>query len=404
MLNENGSVTFDPTAAVTIQSLAGGETATDTFTFTISDGNGGFDTATATLTVLGVNDAPVVGGEFHDGIPEQVTAGEAFSFTLAAKAFTDVDIGDLLSYEAVQLVDGSYEAELPEWLSFDLVTRTFSGEPQTGDFGDYLILVRVTDQHGASASETFTLNVETPPPPPNEPPIINTDAATPTDHQAIAFDGAGYVDITHPEVFTGGDAYTYVARFNTSFAGDWQSIITVGNLSHNQAAQLWITPDGQLAYGINDIFEIGHDENEPTVNDGFWHTVAVVHDGTGNHSLYLDGTLIASALDVGSPDIASGSALIGSATLVGGGDHLFHGAIDDVSIWNVALTPSQIQDSLAQPPSGAQAGLISYYSFDFRISAIPSSTLPAPEMERHSEPLLMWAPVAQRSSGFPFRM
>ena len=58
-VNADGSYTYDPTGAATLQALAAGENTTDTFTYTVSDGNGGSDTATVTITVTGVNDAPV---------------------------------------------------------------------------------------------------------------------------------------------------------------------------------------------------------------------------------------------------------------------------------------------------------------------------------------------------------
>ncbi|NVK52153.1 MAG: cadherin-like domain-containing protein, partial [Flavobacteriaceae bacterium] len=51
-----GVVTYNPNGA--FESLASGETATDTFTYTISDGNGGTDTATVTITINGANDTP----------------------------------------------------------------------------------------------------------------------------------------------------------------------------------------------------------------------------------------------------------------------------------------------------------------------------------------------------------
>jgi VCBS repeat-containing protein len=54
------NITYDPTHVTALQALAVGETATDTFDYTVSDGHGGTDTATVTLTVAGVNDAPVV--------------------------------------------------------------------------------------------------------------------------------------------------------------------------------------------------------------------------------------------------------------------------------------------------------------------------------------------------------
>lgn len=52
------TVSYDPGAI--FDSLAEGEVATDTFTYTVDDGLGGSDVATVTVTITGVNDAPVI--------------------------------------------------------------------------------------------------------------------------------------------------------------------------------------------------------------------------------------------------------------------------------------------------------------------------------------------------------
>ena len=59
--NADGSFTYDPNGQ--FESLAAGETATDSFTYTVSDGNGGADTATVTITINGANDTPLAGDE-----------------------------------------------------------------------------------------------------------------------------------------------------------------------------------------------------------------------------------------------------------------------------------------------------------------------------------------------------
>ena len=59
-LNNDGTISYDPTGSATIQALGGDEALEDIFVYTVSDGNGGTDTATVTLTVAGVNDAPTV--------------------------------------------------------------------------------------------------------------------------------------------------------------------------------------------------------------------------------------------------------------------------------------------------------------------------------------------------------
>ena len=59
----NGVVSYDPEDNFFYLNV--GETATDYFFYTISDGKGGSDTAKVTVTITGVNDPPVVGGEFE---------------------------------------------------------------------------------------------------------------------------------------------------------------------------------------------------------------------------------------------------------------------------------------------------------------------------------------------------
>ena len=56
--NGDGTFTYDPNGQ--FESLAVGETATDSFTYTISDGNGGTDTATVTITITGLDESYVI--------------------------------------------------------------------------------------------------------------------------------------------------------------------------------------------------------------------------------------------------------------------------------------------------------------------------------------------------------
>jgi Ca2+-binding RTX toxin-like protein len=119
---------------------------------TASDLAGASATQDFALSVANTNDAPEVGA----GITAQsATEDSAFSYTVAANAFADVDAGDTLSYSAT-MADGS---ALPAWLSFDATTRTFSGRPLNADVGSLDVRVTATDLAGASASQSFSLGV-----------------------------------------------------------------------------------------------------------------------------------------------------------------------------------------------------------------------------------------------------
>ena len=51
----DGSYTYNPDVSTTLNTLAAGQSTTDTFTYTINDGFGGTDLATVTVTVSGAN-------------------------------------------------------------------------------------------------------------------------------------------------------------------------------------------------------------------------------------------------------------------------------------------------------------------------------------------------------------
>jgi Ca2+-binding RTX toxin-like protein len=127
-----------------------GFTGTDSFTYTVSDGFGG--TATATVTVTVVNSPPTVVNPIADQVAE---AQAAFNFQFNTGTFADVDTGDSLSYNATLLTGNP----LPDWLSFDPTTRTFSGTPSNANAGTLSILVRATDTAGNAVGDTFDLTV-----------------------------------------------------------------------------------------------------------------------------------------------------------------------------------------------------------------------------------------------------
>ncbi len=141
-VNANGSYTYTPTANYN---------GADSFTYTVSDGNGGSNTYTASITVNPVNDAPVA-----SDIPSiGATLGQPMQ-PLVVPAFTDIDSPNI-TYSAT-LADGS---PLPAWLSFDPVSRTFTGTPQAGSAGSYTLKVTGSDGE-LSASAGFTLLAQNP--------------------------------------------------------------------------------------------------------------------------------------------------------------------------------------------------------------------------------------------------
>ena len=154
-LNADGSFTYTPTA-----NYAG----TDSFTYRAHDGTVSSQPTTVTLNVAGTPDAPVVYAPITDAA---ASVGFAFTKTVPSSAFTDPD-GDTLTYTAT-LADGS---DLPDWLTFNAATRTFSGSPADGDIGTISVKVTATDATALNASDVFDIAVSDAPPEETGPPYV----------------------------------------------------------------------------------------------------------------------------------------------------------------------------------------------------------------------------------------
>ncbi len=117
-----------------------------------------YDEVEALLAIGGVysadNNAPAL---IHGLADQELTEAAPWSFQVPAGAFKDID-GDTLTYSAT-LANGD---ALPAWMSFNAATKTFSGTPPLGSFGDSLSLkVTATDTAGATGTAVLALAVLT---------------------------------------------------------------------------------------------------------------------------------------------------------------------------------------------------------------------------------------------------
>ncbi|KKQ06957.1 MAG: Carbohydrate-binding CenC domain protein [Candidatus Moranbacteria bacterium GW2011_GWE2_36_40] len=148
-------------------------------------------------------------------------------------------------------------------------------------------------------------------------------------------EGGGY-----PRIIEKGNGYPYIFLF-------------VGNnLSCNIGAEGITTTTSPLAGKYNS-----------------WHHVDCVYDGA-NISIYFDGVSIASTPKTGSVLAGATALTIGNNVA---GDRTFDGKIDDVRVYNRALSANEIEqlyhqgiDTVAAPEASAgnENGLVGYWSFD----------------------------------------
>ncbi|MCF6274462.1 MAG: cadherin-like domain-containing protein, partial [Robiginitomaculum sp.] len=153
LVTDNGDGTFgyDPNGG--FESLAVGETATDTFTYTVTDNNGASTTNTVTITITGTNDAPIVAAALTASANED---DASLTVDMLAGA-SDVDNGAILSVANVTgLTAGVTFAG--STLTVDPADNAFQSLAM-GAVLNIVISYDVVDQHGASVAQTATITI-----------------------------------------------------------------------------------------------------------------------------------------------------------------------------------------------------------------------------------------------------
>ncbi|MBX9459549.1 MAG: putative Ig domain-containing protein [Rhizobium sp.] len=253
-----GWLSFDATTRTFSGTPDNDDVGTVSIDVIADDGNGGTVTDTFDIVVANTNDAPTVANAIAD---QSATKDAAFSFQFAANTFRDIDVGDTLTYSA-QLAGGG---ALPGWLSFDAVTRTFSGTPANGNVGTVAVDVIADDGNGGTVTDTFDIVVANANDAPGVANAIANQSAT--EDAAFSFQFAANVfgDID------AGDTLTYSAQLAGGGAlPAW--------LSFDAATRTLSGTPGNDGVGVLSIDVIANDGNGGTATDTFDITVANIND------------------------------------------------------------------------------------------------------------------------------
>jgi hypothetical protein len=178
--------------------------------------------------------------------------------------------------------------------------------------------------------------------------------------------------------------FTVAAWFKTStnFASD-AHIINKGGVGSDSSGQnlnygIWMTSTEQIKAGFET--SSGADQfvtSVNTYNDGQWHYAVVTNNGA-NIILYIDGVQVATKATSGaSPEsIGTKPVRVGANSRVTPATNFFTGEVDEVRIWNTALSASQVSSALGGTfapghvlhlPFGTQS-LTGTYNFDPSLS------------------------------------
>ena len=319
---QGNQIVYDPSGQ--FESLAVGQSATETFSYTIDDGNGGTATANVTVTINGANDDPTAAAD-------AVSVSEDAAGSVAVLGNdSDVDSGDSLS---VSQVNGAAVAVgVPVALASNaLVTLnadgTFSYDPNTqfeslgaGASATDSFTYTVSDGNGGTATSTVTVTVNG----------VNDDPTAAADAAAVSEDGSTSIDV--------------LANDSDVDSGDSLSLASIDGTGLQGSVSI---VNGEAVYDANGQFEsLGAGE---TATETFSYTVTDANGGssTANVTVTINGandgpTAAADAASVGEDGSVSIDVL-GNDSDVDANDTLSIASVDSTGLQgSVSIVGGQI--------------------------------------------------------------
>lgn len=174
---------------------------------------------------------------------------------------------------------------------------------------------------------------------------------------ALRFDGANdYVDCGAGESLDVSQQITIAAWVKTDIFGDWDGLVSKGLNVSPYAMQMW--SDGSLRFAANWGAPAGGG------GEGTWNSTAKMTAGEWVHAaVTYDGTTLRFYLSAeqDSPEVNQNIvfATVSEALILGcdfaGGDEYFDGVLDDVRVYDIALSEEQILNVMRGDPTRAWA-------------------------------------------------
>ncbi|MEE4193387.1 MAG: cadherin-like domain-containing protein, partial [Halieaceae bacterium] len=295
-INSDGSYSYDPNGA--FESLAPGDTASDSVTYTIDNGLS-TDTATLEITITGANDAPTLTGDLTAAVDE----GAAYVLTGSDLGYTDVDDNDAgITFTVSNLVNGTVQVGGSPVTSFT-ATHLNAGQVSFVHDGSETLAagfdVNVDDgnEDGSTPTDsTFNFTVN----PVNDPPVLAVNNGL-----NVVNAGTGTITVVLLETTDADDSAADITYTVTSLPANGTLLINGAAAAVNDtftqaqvnAGQVTYTHDGTPTTTDSFGFDVddGDEDGSGAISDTF--AISIVVDGVAPLAPTID--LLASS-DTGS--------------------------------------------------------------------------------------------------------
>ncbi|MBL4706639.1 MAG: hypothetical protein JKY54_19070, partial [Flavobacteriales bacterium] len=196
---------------------------------------------------------------------------------------------------------------------------------------------------------------------------------------SLEFDGANdYVALNMNYAGSGIiSVLTVEAWIKTSYVGSaYNDNWAIIDFDRSEYYNLFVRgDDGQVGFSTTDNTSSTDDFYSgigSVVNDGEWHHIAAVYDGT-DKIIYIDGVEVARKVNAhGGNSLGTGATRFG---MLGDGSEsisfnadrnnlYYNGAIDEARIWNSVRTPTQISTYKDSCLAGSEPGLQAYFNMN----------------------------------------
>lgn len=186
---------------------------------------------------------------------------------------------------------------------------------------------------------------------------------------ALQFDGLGDYVQTGFNGISDSSSRTVQCWYKGSTSGSQRFLVDMGVTSGGNGARFSVKINPTWSTKARVEIGGGGIDGTTTITNNVWHQITVVYDNTATtnrYKIYIDGLFDAQgdiSIPLNTPVTSTNPLTIGIRTDLNSGTDL-SGSLDEVRIWNIALTPAQITANWNKEICGTPTGLVAYYKMN----------------------------------------